>query len=75
MRESACLSRSIWQRVQAAILEVLDSTSLDDLLISAALQRARGHFVPIEGLGGTPTAADTTPETTTTTTKGAFALA
>jgi hypothetical protein len=73
VRESACLSRSIWQRVQAAILEVLDSTSLDDLLISEALQRARGHFVPIETLGGTPAAADTNPDITTT--KGAFALA
>jgi Rrf2 family protein len=72
-RESACLSRSIWQRVQAAILEVLDSTSLDDLLISEALQRARGHFVPIESLGATPAAAGAASDTTTT--KGAFALA
>jgi Rrf2 family protein len=76
VRESACLSRSIWQRVQAAILEVLDSTSLDDLLISEALQRARGHqFVPIEGLTTSPAAAETAPETTNTNTKGAFALA
>jgi len=59
VRESACLSRPIWQRVQAAILAVLDATSLDDLLVSEALQRAssdharraHGQFVPIESLG------------------------
>src|SRR5437764_1048128 len=34
VRESACLSRSIWQRVQSAILGVLDATTLDDLLLS-----------------------------------------
>jgi DNA-binding IscR family transcriptional regulator len=37
-REPTCLSRGIWERVQAAILGVLDSTSLDDLLITEALQ-------------------------------------
>ena len=36
-RETVCLSRSIWARVQSAILGVLDSTSLEDLLISDAL--------------------------------------
>lgn len=48
MRESACMSRSIWQRVQAAILSVLDATTLDDLLISDALQHASAHAVPIQ---------------------------
>src|SRR5919202_1703233 len=38
VRESGCMSRSIWQRVQSAILGVLDSTTLDDLLISEALR-------------------------------------
>src|SRR6266480_569281 len=31
-REAMCLSRNIWERVQLAILQVLDSTTLDDLL-------------------------------------------
>jgi len=39
-REVTCLSRGIWERVQAAVLSVLDSTTLDDLLISDALQHA-----------------------------------
>ena len=42
-------------RVQAAILEVLDSTTLDDLLISDALQHAAAHFVPLETLGAANT--------------------
>jgi Rrf2 family protein len=51
LRESGCLSRSIWERVQAAILGVLDSTTLDDLVISESLQRAAAaHFVPLEAL-------------------------
>jgi len=50
-RESVCLSRGIWERVQAAILGVLDSTTLDDLLISDALQHAAAaHFVPLESV-------------------------
>src|SRR6202158_1901521 len=56
-RDLVCMSRSIWDRVQAAILQVLDSTTLDDLLISDALQHAAagpGHnFVPLESLGAT----------------------
>src|ERR671933_585824 len=52
-REMVCLSRSVWERVQAAILKVLDSTTLDDLLISEALQHAhaaagQAQFVPLE---------------------------
>jgi Rrf2 family transcriptional regulator, cysteine metabolism repressor len=57
-RDLVCMSRSIWDRVQAAILGVLDSTTLDDLLISDALQHAvAGHgqsFVPVESLGASP---------------------
>ena len=50
-RELTCLSRGIWERVQAAILSVLDSTSLQDLLTSEALQHAAAaHFVPLETL-------------------------
>src|SRR5919199_3105399 len=52
-REQVCLSRSIWERVQAAILGVLDSTTLDDLLVSEALQHAAARFVPIETVGAT----------------------
>jgi Rrf2 family transcriptional regulator, cysteine metabolism repressor len=51
VRESQCMSRSIWERVQAAILGVLDSTTLDDLVISESLHRAAAaHFVPLEAL-------------------------
>ena len=55
-RDLVCMSRSIWDRVQAAILGVLDSTTLDDLLISDALQHAAAghHFVPLDSLGATP---------------------
>jgi Rrf2 family cysteine metabolism transcriptional repressor len=54
-RDMDCMSRSIWERVQAAILSVLDSTSLDDLLITDALQHAASNFVPLDSLGaGTP---------------------
>jgi DNA-binding IscR family transcriptional regulator len=47
-----CLSRGIWARVQAAILGVLDSTTLDDLLITEALQHhaATAQFVPLESV-------------------------
>ena len=52
-RDAVCISRSIWERVQAAILGVLDSTTLDDLLISDALQHAAANFVPLDTLGAT----------------------
>ena len=61
-RELTCLSRDIWGRVQAAILGVLDATTLDDLLISDALQHAvatHSSFVKLEDIN----------------TKGAFAHA
>src|SRR5712692_7750252 len=53
-RDGVCMSRSIWDRVQAAILGVLDSTTLDDLLISDALQHAAAQFVPLESLRASP---------------------
>jgi Rrf2 family protein len=53
-RELVCLSRGIWERVQSAILGVLDSTSLDDLVLSEALQHAPAHFVPVESLSASP---------------------
>ena len=46
-REPLCLSRGIWARVQAAILSVLDSTTLDDLLQSEGRQ-----FVPLTSIQG-----------------------
>jgi Rrf2 family cysteine metabolism transcriptional repressor len=53
-REPVCLSRGIWARVQSAILGVLDSTTLDDLLITEALQHhavtAKSQFVPLEAV-------------------------
>jgi Rrf2 family transcriptional regulator, cysteine metabolism repressor len=53
-RDLVCMSRSIWERVQAAILGVLDSTTLDDLLISEALHHHAGaNFVPLESVSAT----------------------
>ena len=49
LREPVCLSRSIWDRVQHAILAVLDSTTLDDLLKTEVRPRA-AQFVPLETL-------------------------
>ena len=51
-REAECLSRGIWARVQAAILGVLDSTTLDDLVITEALQHhaVASQFVPLESV-------------------------
>ncbi len=53
-REPVCLSRGIWSRVQSAILGVLDSTTLDDLFISEALQHAAVQFVPLDLRGANP---------------------
>jgi Rrf2 family protein len=53
-RDGVCMSRSVWDRVQAAILGVLDSTTLDDLVITEALQHAAANFVPLTELGATP---------------------
>jgi Rrf2 family protein len=46
-REAMCLSRNIWERVQLAILQVLDSTTLDDLLRTELLHPA-AQFVPLD---------------------------
>src|SRR5215207_8629461 len=43
-RETVCLSRNIWERVQLAILAVLDTTTLDNLVLSEALQNRSAHF-------------------------------
>jgi Rrf2 family transcriptional regulator, cysteine metabolism repressor len=50
VREPVCLSRSIWDRVQHAILAVLDSTTLDDLLKTDVRRAPAAHFVPLETL-------------------------
>jgi len=49
-RDSVCMSRSIWERVQQAILVVLDSNTLEDLMHSEPVRRAPVQFVPIEAL-------------------------
>jgi DNA-binding IscR family transcriptional regulator len=54
VREPVCLSRSIWDRVQRAILSVLDSTTLEDLLNTDARRAPAAHFVPLEALSGSP---------------------
>jgi Rrf2 family transcriptional regulator, cysteine metabolism repressor len=46
-REPFCLSRSIWERVQRAVLDVLDSTTLADLLRTERL-------VPMETISRAP---------------------
>jgi Rrf2 family transcriptional regulator, cysteine metabolism repressor len=53
-REPVCLSRSIWDRVQRAILGVLDATTLGDLLRTELAREAlAAQFVPLEALGTT----------------------
>jgi Rrf2 family transcriptional regulator, cysteine metabolism repressor len=52
-RDVVCMSRSVWDRVQAAILGVLGSTTLDDLVLTEALQHAAANFVPLDSLGAT----------------------
>src|SRR5262249_29214774 len=49
-REPVCLSRGIWERVQLAILSVLDSTTLEDLLRTEVVHHAAPHFVPLDTL-------------------------
>jgi Rrf2 family transcriptional regulator, cysteine metabolism repressor len=49
-RESVCLSRGIWERVQLAILSVLDSTTLEDLLRTEVVHHVAPHFVPLDTL-------------------------
>ena len=50
-REDGCLSRSIWDRVQQAILGVLDNESLQDILRAEAPTSAGGAFVPLASVG------------------------
>jgi Rrf2 family cysteine metabolism transcriptional repressor len=50
-RENECLSRSIWERVQQAILAVLDSTTLEDLQRTDLHRRDAVQFVPLETIG------------------------
>jgi Rrf2 family cysteine metabolism transcriptional repressor len=50
-RENECLSRSIWERVQQAILAVLDSTTLEDLQQTEVRRHLAAQFVPLETLG------------------------
>src|SRR5918912_3814232 len=50
VREPVCLSRSIWDRVQHAILAVLDSTTLEDLLKTEVRRAPSAQFVPLEAL-------------------------
>ena len=50
--DDSCMSRSVWGRVQRAILQILDSTTLADLVREEA-QHAASHasFVPLDTLG------------------------
>ena len=54
VREPVCLSRSIWDRVQRAILAVLDSTTLDDLLKTEVRRAQAAQFVPLDALNTSP---------------------
>jgi Rrf2 family protein len=51
--DAACPSRSVWDRVQDAILGVLDSTTLEDIRRADLAHREalQTQFVPIESLG------------------------
>jgi Rrf2 family cysteine metabolism transcriptional repressor len=49
-RDAVCMSRSIWERVQQAILTVLDSTTLEDLMRSEPVHHSPVQFVPLEAL-------------------------
>ena len=48
--EQMCMSRSIWGRVQAAILAVLDATTLEDLIVQEAHLGSAHGFVPLASL-------------------------
>ncbi len=50
-REAGCLSRSVWARVQASILGVLDATTLADLCRSDPTY-AGPPLIPIEAIAG-----------------------
>lgn len=54
MREPLCLSRSVWDRVQLAILGVLDATTLQDLLQAEPGHARAAQFVPFDALQHSP---------------------
>jgi Rrf2 family protein len=72
-REPACMSRSVWDRVQHAILQVLDSTTLEALLAEPVAATARAQFVPLESLNAAGTATATRPPSPSFTTATGFA--
>lgn len=49
-RDGVCLSHSVWERVQAAMLQVLDSTTLADLLGEERRASHLAGFVPLSSL-------------------------
>jgi Rrf2 family protein len=50
-RETGCLSRSVWERVQQSISAVLDSTTLDDLCNERPAQNRSG-LIALETITG-----------------------
>ena len=50
-REAGCLSRSVWSRVQASILAVLDATTLDDLCRNDPAY-APQPLIPVDSIAG-----------------------
>lgn len=48
--EAVCLSRSVWDRVQRAVLGVLDATTLADLVQADARKAAFAGFVPLSNV-------------------------
>ena len=50
-REAGCLSRSVWARVQASILAVLDATTLDDLCRNDPAY-APQPLIPVDSIAG-----------------------
>lgn len=56
-RDDGCLSRSIWDRVQRAILQVLDATTLADMVENETHGAQLAGFVPISDLAPISTIA------------------
>ncbi len=50
-REAVCLSRSVWARVQASVLGILDATTLADLCSSDPAYAAPS-LIPVQALAG-----------------------
>jgi Rrf2 family protein len=59
-REAACASRSVWQRVQMSIAQVLDSTTLADLCQDGCSGLEPG-FISLDSIVGSRKAMCTTP--------------